>query len=105
MIVDSEDAIQISIHKLETVTSKYGLKISTSRMKTMDFKERHLVRCKIVMNNNNNNIKQINTFNNLGCSISNQNEKDMKVKISEFLHIMGIIHRTLKPLKSKNTLD
>jgi len=43
-------------------------------MKTMDFKERHLVRCKIVINNNN--IEQINIFNNLGCSISDQNEKD-----------------------------
>jgi len=66
-------ALQISIHKLETITSKYGLKIATSKMKTMDFKERHLVRCKIVINNN---IEQINTFNNLGCSISDKNEKD-----------------------------
>jgi hypothetical protein len=102
-IVDSEDSIQISIYKLETITSKYGIKIPTCKMKTMDFKERQLVRCKIVINNNN--IEQITTFNKLGCSISDQNEKDIKVKISDFLHIMGIIHRTLKPLKSKNTLD
>jgi hypothetical protein len=101
--VDSEDSIQISIQKLETITSKYGIKISTSKMKTMDFKEKQLVRCKIVINNNN--IEQITTFNKLGCSISDQNKKDIKVKISEFLHIMGIIRRTLKPLKSKNTLD
>jgi len=47
---DSEDAIQIPINKLETITSKYGLKISTSKMKTMSFKERHLVRSKIVIN-------------------------------------------------------
>jgi len=29
--MDSEDALQISVHKLETVTSKYGLKISKSK--------------------------------------------------------------------------
>ena len=51
--VDSEDALQISIYKLQTITSKYGLKISTSKMKTMAFKERHIVRNKIVINNNN----------------------------------------------------
>jgi len=32
-VAESEDAQQISIHKLETVTSKYGLKISTSKTK------------------------------------------------------------------------
>ena len=38
ILVDSEDALQISIYKLDTVTYKYELKISTSKMKTMDFK-------------------------------------------------------------------
>ena len=37
---DSEDALQVSIHTLETVTSKYGLKISTNNTKTMAFKGR-----------------------------------------------------------------
>jgi len=37
---DSEDALQVSIHTLETVTSKYGLKISTNNKKTMAFKGR-----------------------------------------------------------------
>ena len=71
----------------------------------MAFKERHLVRSEIVINNNNNNIEQINIFKNLGCSISDQNKKDIKVKISEFHHTMGIVHRTLKPPKSKSTRD
>jgi hypothetical protein len=51
-VADSEDAPLISVHKLETVTSKYGLKIATSKTKTMDFKGRDPVRSKIVMNNN-----------------------------------------------------
>jgi hypothetical protein len=52
IVADSEDAPLISVHKLETVTSKYGLKISTSNTKTMAFKGRHPVTSKIVMNNN-----------------------------------------------------
>jgi len=39
-VTDSEDALQVSIHTLETVTSKYGLKISTNNTKTMAFKGR-----------------------------------------------------------------
>jgi hypothetical protein len=38
-MVDSEDAQQISIHKVERGTSKYAIKISTSKTKTMTFKE------------------------------------------------------------------
>ena len=78
-MVVSEDALQISIHKLETVTSKYGLKISTSKMKTMALKERDPVGSKTVINNNV--IEEINTsFICLGCSISYQNEKKLLLK-------------------------
>jgi tRNA A37 N6-isopentenylltransferase MiaA len=37
------------------------------------------------------------TFIYLGCSISQQNEKDSTVKISKFLQITEMINRTLKP--------
>jgi hypothetical protein len=33
IVADSEGAVLISTHRLETVTSKYGLNISTSKMK------------------------------------------------------------------------
>jgi len=51
IVVDSEDALQISIHNLETVTSKFRSKISKSKTKTMAFKGRDPVRTKIVVNN------------------------------------------------------
>jgi hypothetical protein len=51
-VADSEDAPLISLRKLETVASKYGLKISTSKTKTMAFKGRDPVRRKIAMKNN-----------------------------------------------------
>jgi len=52
IMTDSEDALQISVHKLEMVTCKYGLKISTSKMKTVAFKGRDPLRSKILVNNN-----------------------------------------------------
>ena len=36
-VADSEDALQISIHKLETVIFKYELKISTNKRKNNGF--------------------------------------------------------------------
>jgi hypothetical protein len=39
IVVDSEDAPQMSIHKWEKITSKYGLKISTSQTKQWLLKE------------------------------------------------------------------
>jgi len=49
-VTDSGNTLQISVHKLETFTSKYELKISTSKMKGMAFKERDPVRSKIIIN-------------------------------------------------------
>ena len=92
---DSYDALQIFIHKLETANAIYGLKISTSKMKTMTCKGRDTVRNKIVTNNNT--IEKMNTFYYLGCSISYQSDGDITVKISKFLQVMGIINRTLNP--------
>ena len=40
------------MQKFETITSKHGLQMSTSKTKTMAFKGGDPVRSKIVMNNN-----------------------------------------------------
>ena len=66
-MVDSEDALQISLQKLETFTSKYGPKNSTCKMKTMAFKGRYQMQSNIVINNNFQ--EQINTSNYIGCSV------------------------------------
>jgi hypothetical protein len=39
IMADSEDALQISVHKLEMFTSIYGLRISTSKTKKLLLKE------------------------------------------------------------------
>ena len=100
LVVDSEDALQISIHKLETLTSKYGLNISKSNIKSMALKGRDPVRSKTVINNNV--IEEGNTsFIYLGCSTTYQNEKDITVKISQFMQITGIIKKNFKTKPSQ----
>jgi hypothetical protein len=52
-IANSEDTLHISIHKLERVTSQYGLQISKSKTKKKKgFKGSDPVRSKIVKINN-----------------------------------------------------
>jgi hypothetical protein len=53
IMADSEDALQISVHKLEMVACRFGLKISTRKMKTAAFKGRDPMRSKILVNNTN----------------------------------------------------
>jgi len=36
-VADSEDALQISVREPEKITSKYALKMSTSKLKIMAF--------------------------------------------------------------------
>jgi len=59
-VADPEDVLQISIHQLQSFTSKLGLKTSMIKTKTMTFKGIDPVRSKIVINNNIR--EQINTF-------------------------------------------
>ena len=100
-VVDSEDVLQISIQNLQTFTSEYGLKISTSKTKTMTFIAIDPVRSKTVINNNI--LEDTNTFSYSSCSTSSQNGKHITVKISELLKIAGIINRTLKPSQVQGT--
>jgi hypothetical protein len=51
ILADSEDALQISVHKLLTVTNKRELTISTNKAKTMTCKERDSVSTNVVINN------------------------------------------------------
>ena len=50
MVSDSDDALQISIHKLDTVAVRCGLKIPTRKTKIVAFKGSDSVRSKIVIN-------------------------------------------------------
>jgi hypothetical protein len=51
-VADSEDALQVSVHKLEAVAPICGLKFPTRKTKIMAFKGSDSVRSKIVINVN-----------------------------------------------------
>jgi hypothetical protein len=53
-VADSEDAVETSERKLETVISEHGINISTHQTKKKKnyFKGRDTVRSKLVINNN-----------------------------------------------------
>ena len=70
VIAAYSDALLTYLHKLETITSKYGLKIATSKMKTMDFKERHLG------GGNNNNNNKLPTYHMLNDHVQNPNRNN-----------------------------
>jgi hypothetical protein len=91
-VADSEDALQIYVHELETITSKYALKMLKNKLKKMTFKGRDPVGGAIAIYNNI--TEQIETVNNLKIK-----RKYIRptVKISKFLQITKIINRTLKP--------
>jgi hypothetical protein len=51
MIADPETLLQNSIHRSESIISKYRLIISTSLNKTTSFTKRQPIRGKIIINN------------------------------------------------------
>jgi hypothetical protein len=68
----------------------------------MAFKGREPVRSKICINNKT--LGQVNTFSYLGYYLSYEEEKDLNMKITNFLKITGIINHIFKPyLVSKYT--
>jgi hypothetical protein len=97
LIAESEILLQKSVLKLENIVPKYGLPISTSKIKTMAFRGRHHIGSKIVINKKI--IEHVNTFNYLGCTLSREQEIDGTNKLSKFLKITGIINQGIKPTK------
>lgn len=95
LISTSGKDLQISIYKMNKLINKYRVTISTEKTKTMAFCGWEPARSKIVIDNKI--IVQINTFNYLGCSLSYEAEKDIDIKLSEFLKVTGLISMIFKP--------
>jgi hypothetical protein len=79
------------------------MKISTEKTITMAFCGPEPIRSKSVIYNKI--TQQVNVFNYVGCSLSYEGEKDIDVKISNFLKITGLVNTIFKPSKSKNKLE
>ena len=98
---DTEDNLQKAAHKLNQITTEYGLTISAQKTKWVAFKGRELVRTKIVINNRI--IEQINLFNYLR-NIFYEGDLGVDNKLNNFLNITGMfffLNNELRPQKKK----
>jgi hypothetical protein len=94
IIQPTEDDLQRSIFKLQTICSEFNFKISTSKTKVMAFLGKEPLRTKIELNGKP--IEQVSHFKYLGCDISYEHDRDIGEKIQKFQMICGTINRTLK---------
>ena len=87
IIADREDNLQRAVHKLNQITTEYGLTISVQKTKSMAFTGRDPVRAKIVIDNKI--IEVVNSFNYLGNVISYEKYLDIDSKLHNYLKITG----------------
>jgi hypothetical protein len=102
LIAKSQSDLQYSVHNLNKIAAKYSLEINIEKTKVTAFKGREPVRSKICINNKT--LEQVNIYSCLGYYLSYEEEKDLNMKIINFLKITGIINQIFQPnLVSKYT--
>jgi hypothetical protein len=85
------------VHKLDQITTEYGLTTSAKKTKSMAFKGRDPIRSKTATDNII--IEQVNSFNYLANLISCENEMDID-KLNNYLKITDIINNVFRPKKT-----
>jgi hypothetical protein len=81
---------------MNEIASEFSMEINAEKTRIMAFRGMEQIRSMICINNNNT-LKQQNTFNYLGYNISHEGEKDMNIKAANFVKILGIINQIFKP--------
>jgi hypothetical protein len=93
LMTASEDSLQKLICHLSKAVSAYNLTISTAKTKILALKGKESIRAKIVINNN---IKeQVADFNDIGCRLGSNRNRDLQNKLQRFNYLCGTIKRTL----------
>lgn len=95
LIADSEDKLQISLHNLNKIATKYDMEISTDKTKILAFRGKDPIPSKICINNTI--LERVTCFNYLGYSLSLTEDADISNKVAKFLNIIGTINSVLKP--------
>ena len=95
IISKNENELQRSVYNLEKIAKKFGMKISSSKTKTLAFKGKEPTRSKIVVNGKI--VEQTSSFRYLGTEISYRGEVDIEEKITKFLRVTGLINRIMNP--------
>jgi hypothetical protein len=94
ILQESENALQISVHKLTQIAVEYKLKVSTQKTKTVALHGKYPIRTKILIYNET--IEQVSYFNYLGCDATYEINNDIQNKLNKCRQIYGIIVKTLK---------
>jgi hypothetical protein len=78
------------------------MEMNVEKTRVMAFRGMKPIRSKICINNKT--LKQQNTFNYLGYNISYEGGKDLNIKATNFVKVLGIINQIFKPpLISRHT--
>ena len=102
IIQESEDKLQVAVHKLYLISKHFNMKISAGKTKIMAFHGKWPIRSKIVVENKI--LEQVSNFKYLGCDITYDYDQDLQQKVSRFNMICGAINRSLRNRARKNTL-
>ena len=94
LIAPDENTLQLQIHLLDQIITKYDGKISTQKTKVMAHYGKDAIRTKIILRDKP--LEQISNFNYLGCDITYNKEKDYIKKINKFQSVCGTISKTFK---------
>ncbi|KAJ4433985.1 hypothetical protein ANN_16304 [Periplaneta americana] len=93
ILANTEDNLQMAIHRLYQKAKEYNLEISIHKTKTMAFIGKNSIRTKIVINNSG--VEQVNAFTYLGCNLSYIHSRDIDNKLAKFQQLLRTIRNTL----------
>ncbi|KAJ4446719.1 hypothetical protein ANN_13416 [Periplaneta americana] len=93
ILANTEDNLQMAIHRLYQKAKEYNLEISIHKTKTMAFIGKNSTRTKIVINNSG--VEQVNAFTYLGCNLSYIHSRDIGNKLAKFQQLLRTIRNTL----------
>jgi hypothetical protein len=82
ILQESENALQISIHKLLQRAVEHNLKTSNKKTKTLEFDRKYPIRTKILIYNET--IKEVSHFSYLGCDVTYEVNNDIQNKLNKF---------------------
>jgi hypothetical protein len=75
----SKDKLQMATLQLSNIMATYNLEISHDKTKNVSCCGKYQIRSKIILNNKT--IKQVQSFNYLGCNISFNYDRDLSQKV------------------------
>jgi hypothetical protein len=94
LLIKSEDNLQYSVNSLKNIGEFY-IETNTRKTKIIAFRGKKPIRSKMCIKNRI--LEQDNTFNYSGCNISYEGEKDLNLKITNFVKVVGIMNQIFKP--------